>query len=133
METKNICGKIPIELHEKVREEIEGTEMTIPQFLTTVIEEHFMRKGVTKMATRTLAAQVSEELFDRFKARCEKEKKKRGGKFSQKEYMIEIIERFLDAADEEDRLAEEAADADGTSAEEESLQPSEASGAEEVA
>lgn len=32
METKNICGKIPVELHEKVREELEGTEMTIPQF-----------------------------------------------------------------------------------------------------
>ena len=28
METKNICGKIPVELHEKVREELEGTEMT---------------------------------------------------------------------------------------------------------
>ena len=27
METKNICGKIPVELHEKVREELEGTEV----------------------------------------------------------------------------------------------------------
>ena len=36
METKNICGKIPVELHEKVREELEGTEMTIPQFLQKV-------------------------------------------------------------------------------------------------
>ena len=44
METKNICGKIPVELHEKVREELEGTEMTIPQFLQKVIEEHFMKK-----------------------------------------------------------------------------------------
>ena len=49
METKNICGKIPVELHEKVREELEGTEMTIPQFLQKVIEEHFMKKGVEKM------------------------------------------------------------------------------------
>lgn len=31
METKNICGKIPVELHEKVREELEGTEI---QFLS---------------------------------------------------------------------------------------------------
>ena len=38
METKNICGKIPVELHEKVREELEGTEMTIPQFLQKVID-----------------------------------------------------------------------------------------------
>ena len=52
METKNICGKIPIELHEKVRQELEGTEMTIPQFLTQVIREHFESKGVDKMADR---------------------------------------------------------------------------------
>lgn len=55
METKNICGKIPVELHEKVREELEGTEMTIPQFLQKVIEEHFMKKGVEKMEAKTLA------------------------------------------------------------------------------
>lgn len=54
METKNICGKIPVELHEKVREELEGTEMTIPQFLQKVIEEHFMKKGVEKMEAKTL-------------------------------------------------------------------------------
>ena len=53
METKNICGKIPIELHEKVRQELEGTEITIPQFLTQVITEHFESKGVEKMAART--------------------------------------------------------------------------------
>lgn len=51
METKNICGKIPVELHEKVREELEGTEMTIPQFLQKVIEEHFMKKGVEKTSS----------------------------------------------------------------------------------
>lgn len=100
METKNICGKIPIELHEKVRQELEGTEMTIPQFLTKVITEHFESKGVDKMAARTLAVQVSEELFRRFKERYEKEKTQRPGRFSQKDYLIEIITQALDAADE---------------------------------
>lgn len=100
METKNICGKIPIELHEKVRRELEGTEMTIPQFLTKVITEHFESKGVDKMAARTLAVQVSEGLFRRFKERYEKEKVQRPGKFSQKDYLIEIITQALDAADE---------------------------------
>lgn len=102
METKNICGKIPIELHEKVRQELEGTEMTIPQFLTKVITEHFESKGVDKMAARTLAVQVSEELFRRFKERYEKEKVQRPGRFSQKDYLIEIITQALDAADERD-------------------------------
>ena len=56
METKNICGKIPVELHEKVREELEGTEMTIPQFLQKVIEEHFMKKGVEKMEAKNIGS-----------------------------------------------------------------------------
>ena len=107
METKNICGKIPIELHEKVRQELEGTEMTIPQFLTRVIEEHFEKKGVEKMAARTLAVQISEELFNRFKERFEKEKRIRPGRFSQKDYLIEIITKALDAADEEDSNMDE--------------------------
>lgn len=107
METKNICGKIPIELHEKVRQELEGTEMTIPQFLTRVIEEHFEKKGVEKMAARTLAVQVTEELFNRFKERFEKEKRQRPGRFSQKDYLIEIITKALDAADEEDSDTDE--------------------------
>ena len=102
METKNICGKIPIELHEKVRQELEGTEMTIPQFLTAVITEHFESKGVEKMAARTLAVQVSEELFIRFNERYEKEKKQRPGRFSKKEFLIEIISQALDAADEKE-------------------------------
>ena len=85
METKNICGKIPVELHEKVREELEGTEMTIPQFLQKVIEEHFMKKGVEKMEAKTLAVQVSEELFNRLKERVEKEKRQRRGRFTQKD------------------------------------------------
>lgn len=39
-EMKNICGKIPMDLHEKVREEIELTESSTQKFLQQVIEEH---------------------------------------------------------------------------------------------
>ena len=42
-EMKNICGKIPMDLHEKVREEIELTESSTQKFLQQVIEEHFNR------------------------------------------------------------------------------------------
>lgn len=41
MEMKNICGKIPTDLHEKVREEIERTESSTQKFIQKVIEEHF--------------------------------------------------------------------------------------------
>ena len=64
-EMKNICGKIPMDLHEKVREEIELTESSTQKFLQQVIEEHFNRvegKGEISMgAVRTVAVQVSEE------------------------------------------------------------------------
>ena len=125
METKNICGKIPIGLHEKVRQELEGTEMTIPQFLIQVITEHFESKGVDKMAARTLAVQVSEELFQRFTERYEKEKVQRPGKFSKKDYLIEIITRALDAADENEQGEElpEAAEPEPVTGEAEGTEP----------
>ena len=70
-EMKNICGKIPMDLHEKVREEIELTESSTQKFLQQVIEEHFNRlegKGEISMgAVRTVAVQISEELFQRLK------------------------------------------------------------------
>ena len=57
-EMKNICGKIPMDLHEKVREEIELTESSTQKFLQQVIEEHFNRlegKGEISMgAVRTV-------------------------------------------------------------------------------
>ena len=71
-EMKNICGKIPMDLHEKVREEIELTESSTQKFLQQVIEEHFNRlegKGEISMgAVRTVAVQVTEDLFSRLKA-----------------------------------------------------------------
>lgn len=42
-EMKNICGKIPVELHEKVRAEIEEKETSTQIFIRQVIEEHFNR------------------------------------------------------------------------------------------
>ena len=52
MEMKNICGKIPLDLHEKVREEIERTESSTQKFILKVIEEHFSGKGEMNMEDR---------------------------------------------------------------------------------
>ena len=48
MEMKNICGRIPVELHAKVRGEIEQRGISTPEFLQQVIEEHFMEKEWTR-------------------------------------------------------------------------------------
>lgn len=78
-EMKNICGKIPLDLHEKVRAEIELKESSTQLFIQQVIEEHFNRleeKGEENMEKRTLAVQISEELFQRVKWAVAKERVK---------------------------------------------------------
>ena len=124
-EMKNICGKIPKDLHEKVREEIELTESSTQKFIQQVIEEHFERfagKGEMSMGTaRTIAVQVSEELFQRLKTVIAKKGMK------QKDFLIQIIEEALEKAEAEwqnkDSM-EEAEPATGES-EKEETQPDE--------
>lgn len=92
-ELKNICGKIPVELHEKVRAEIEEKETSTQIFIRQVIEEHFNRlenKGEAGMEKRTLAVQVTEELFQRVKWAVTKEGIK------QKDFIIRIIEKAVE-------------------------------------
>lgn len=92
-EMKNICGKIPVELHEKVRAEIEEKETSTQIFIRQVIEEHFNRlegKGEESMEKRTLAVQVTEELFQRVKWVVAKEGIK------QKDFIIRIIEKAME-------------------------------------
>ena len=97
MEMKNICGKIPVELHEKLKLEVEELGISIPKYLEMVIEEHMTRKGEkTNMADlRTVAVQVSEELFQRLKVVIGKNHMK------QKDFLIQIIEEALEKAEAE--------------------------------
>ena len=97
MEMKNICGKIPVELHEKLKLEVEELGISIPKYLEMVIEEHMTRKGEkANMADlRTVAVQVSEELFQRLKVVIGKKHMK------QKDFLIQIIEEALEKAEAE--------------------------------
>ena len=122
-EMKNICGKIPVELHEKVRAEIEEKETSTQIFIQQVIEEHFNRlegKGEESMEKRTLAVQVTEDLFQRVKWAVAKE-----------DFLIRIIEKVVEEVEakwkeleqpeetpEADRLEEAEGPAEETSEEE---------------
>lgn len=99
MEMKNICGKIPLELHAKVRGEIEQRDISTQEFLQQVIEEHFMEKGVEQMAARTIAVQVTEELFGRLKAVLAW----KGSK--QKDFLTSIIEKAIEEIEAEQENA----------------------------
>ena len=80
-------------------EEIELTESSTQKFIQQVIEEHFERftgKGEMSMGTaRTIAVQVSEELFQRLKTVIAKKGMK------QKDFLIQIIEEALEKAEAE--------------------------------
>ena len=114
-EMKNICGKIPMDLHEKVREEIELTESSTQKFLQQVIEEHFNRvegKGEISMGVvRTVAVQVSEELFQRLKVVIGKQHMK------QKDFLIQIIEEALEKVEVEWQSKEQPEESEQTTGE----------------
>lgn len=105
-EMKNICGKIPVDLHERVRQEIEEMESSTQIFLQQVIEEYFMRKGESSMAARTVAVQVTEELFGRLKEVLLRKSCK------QKDFLLEIIEQAIVAEEAKWKAAGEQADSE---------------------
>lgn len=65
---KNLCAMIPESLHTQARMEQEKLELTLSKYVEMVLKEHFEMGGKTMDGkTRTLAFQVSEELFGRGK------------------------------------------------------------------
>lgn len=120
MEMKNICGKIPVELHEKLKLEVEELGISIPKYFEMVIEEHMTRKGEkTDMAnSRTVAVQVTEDLFSRLKAVLAKNGMK------QKDFLIGLIEAALEEEEAKWKAeSEEAEETEGEPAESEMEDP----------
>ena len=102
METKGVTCKIPLELHNQISEEIRETESTMSKFIEMVIREHY-EKGANKVMEkgRTLAFQVSEELFQKVKEYLDLYEKTYHRRLTQKEFVIGLIEQALEEAEEE--------------------------------
>ena len=101
---------IPDDLHQKIREELERQGITTSQFIEQAVTNFFENpKGENNMATRTLAFQVSEELFQRVKVYLARYEEIHHRRLSQKEFVIGLIEAELDESDEEFEAAEAAA------------------------
>ena len=109
METKGVTCKIPLDLHNRISEEIRETESTMSKFIEMIIQEHY-EKGAGKVMAkgRTLAFQVSEELFQRVKEYLERFEKVHRRRLTQKEFIIGLIEQALEEAEEEFEAAEAA-------------------------
>jgi predicted DNA-binding protein len=91
--TKNLCAQVPISLHEKIRAKQEQSGQTLSQYITQIITEYYERGTMKNMSdSRTMAIQISDELFERLKSYL-----KTNG-ISQKQFLTELIEKALDEA-----------------------------------
>ncbi len=111
-QTKNLCAQISLDLHRQICEAREQAGLTTAQYITQLLTEYFEMKkngGTTTMSgnTRTMAFQIPEELFQRIKAHLERESARTGRKYTQREFVLGLIEEALDAAE---RQAEEEAE-----------------------
>ena len=130
---KNLCAQIPLSLHTQVSEAREAAGQTTSEYITNLLIEYYNLKkdgGTTTMSgnTRTMAFQIPEELFQRIKAHLERESQRTGRKYTQREFVLGLIEEALNEA--ERRAAEEAGQAAATEA---SAGPGEPSESEEEA
>lgn len=100
---------IPDDLHQQIRDELERQGITTSQFIEQAVTTFFEKpKGVSNMATRTLAFQVSDELFQRIKDYLARYEQVHHRRLSQKAFIIGLIEAELDEADEEFEVAKAA-------------------------
>lgn len=103
-ERKNLCALIPVELHNQVAEDRERLGQTNNEYITNLITEYFKMKengGSTTMAnSRTMAFQISEELFQRIKAHLDRETARTGKKLTQREFVLGLIEAALNKAEQ---------------------------------
>ncbi len=100
---KNLCAMIPSELHSRVRAEQEQAGLTLSAYMTQLLTNYY-EKGNEKMAEgiRTMAFQMPEEMFNRLKAHLERESARTGKKVSQKEFVLNLIQKALDEAEREE-------------------------------
>ena len=109
--TKNLCAQISLDLHQKISEAREAAGLTTAQYITELLTEYFKMKEnggnitMTNNNTRTLAFQISEELFQRIKAHLERETQRTGRKLTQREFVLGLIEEALEAAERQEEAA----------------------------
>jgi len=89
---KNLCAPIPAELHTQLRQRQEESGQTLGQYMTWLITTFYNQEGKTTMKEnqRTVAFQVSTELFEEFKAYL----KRKGIK--QNAFFLDCIQRALE-------------------------------------
>ncbi len=98
--TVNLCAQIPASLLVRIREEQEKSGLSRGDYITQLLLNYYEKGEKSMEFTKTLAFQIPEELFNRIKDHLEREKQRTGRKISQKEFIIGLIERELNEAEE---------------------------------
>ena len=115
--TRNLCAQIPIDLHAQVCEAREQSGLTTAQYITNLLTEYFEMKEnggnqvMTNNNTRTMAFQISDNLFQRIKAHLERETQRTGHKLTQREFVLGLIEEALNEAERQAQAEKEEAPA----------------------
>ena len=100
METKGLTCKIPLDLHNRISGEMREKELTVSQYIELVIREH-MDGGIAMGKTRTLAFQVSEELFRKIKEYLARYEEIYHRKLTQRDFVLGLIESALEEAEDD--------------------------------
>ena len=80
---------LPDDLHQQIRLELERQGITTAQFIELAVHNFFeQQKEGVHMATRTMAFQVSEELFQRIKEYLARFEQVYHRKLTQKEFVV---------------------------------------------
>ena len=99
-ETKSLCAKISVELHNKVTQSKDESGLTLNEYVEQIITEYYqMKEGKFTMATKTLALQISEELMARIKKHVDATPH-----LTQKAFLTEIITKALDALEHREEV-----------------------------
>lgn len=87
----NLCAKIPLALHQKIRTYQEASGKTLSEYMTWLITSFYEMEGKTPMNTdtRTVAFQIPAELFEQFKDYLQRHN------IRQKDFFLDCIQRAL--------------------------------------
>jgi predicted DNA-binding protein len=100
METKGITCKIPLDLHERISEEMRESGRTVSQYMEMIIREH-LEGGSSMSKTRIMAFQVSEELFQKIKEYLARYEEIYHRKLTQRDFVLGLIESALEEAEDD--------------------------------
>ena len=92
-QTKGLSCQIPESLHARVTAERVAANQSLSEYITGLLTNYYENGGKKDMAqTRTMAFQISEDLFQRIKDYLAHENERQGRKVTQKEFVQETAD-----------------------------------------